>query len=72
LASLNAHSVLNEYLNILVLIERMDAGRRADPAEHLGDDAVIKAAAAAVAEVRDEQVFQGSSRALANGRPSPV
>ncbi len=35
LASLNAHSVLIEYLNILVLIEGMDGGRRADPAERL-------------------------------------
>jgi HEAT repeat protein len=58
LASLNAHSVLTEYLNIRALIECMDAGRRADPAERLGDDVVINAAAAAVAEVRDEQVFQ--------------
>jgi PBS lyase HEAT-like repeat len=57
LASLNAHGVLIDYLNILVLIQCMDAGRRADPAERLGDDAVINAAAVVVAEVRDEQVF---------------
>jgi hypothetical protein len=69
LASLDAHEVLIEYLHIEVLIESMDDGQRAaDPGERLGDDAVINAAAVAVAEVRDEQVFQ-LLRALAK-RPS--
>jgi PBS lyase HEAT-like repeat len=59
LALLDAHEVLIEYLHIEVLIESMDDGRcAADPAERLGDDAVINAAAVAVAEVRDEQVFR--------------
>jgi HEAT repeat protein len=50
LASLGAYDVLIDYLS----------GERAaqDPVEQLGDDAVINAAARALANVREERVFQ--------------
>lgn len=50
LAALKAYDVLIEYLSTL--------RTRADPVEQLGDDAVINAAARALAEHRDEQVFE--------------
>ncbi len=49
LAALKAHDVLIEYLSAL--------RTRADPVEQLGDDAVINAAARALAEQRGERVF---------------
>jgi hypothetical protein len=59
LAQLGAHDVLLEFLN----------SRRAaaDPVEQLGDDAVINAAAQALANARDERVF-GLLLELARGR----
>jgi HEAT repeat protein len=50
LAALKAHEVLIEYLSTL--------RARADPVEQVGDDAVINAAARALAEQRDERVFE--------------
>jgi len=50
LAKLKAHAVVIDYL---------ETERAAnDPVERLGDDAVINAAAQALAEVRDERIFQ--------------
>jgi hypothetical protein len=50
LAGLGAHNVLIEFLQ---------ADRKiADPIEHLGEDAVINAAALALANVRGQQVFE--------------
>lgn len=50
LAALRAHDVLLEYLH-----SHVDPS---DPVERLGDDAVINAAAIAVADFRSEEVFQ--------------
>jgi hypothetical protein len=50
LAVLNARSVLIEYLTA--------PHQAIDPVERLGDDAVVNAAARAVAKYRDEDVFQ--------------
>jgi hypothetical protein len=58
LAALDGHNVLVEYLNVSVLSACLDPGRMAtDPVERLGDDAVINAAALALAKVRDPQVL---------------
>ncbi len=49
LAALGAHDILIEYLGVERLAD--------DPIERLGDDAVINAAARALAKARDERVF---------------
>jgi hypothetical protein len=50
LAALKAHDVLLDYLH--------GHADPSDPVERLGDDAIINAAAIAVAELRSEEVFQ--------------
>jgi hypothetical protein len=62
LAALNARDVLLEFLSA--------PHEAIDPVERLGDDAVVNAAARAVARYSDEQVFQ-LLLALAKHRPLP-
>jgi hypothetical protein len=62
LAALDARDVLLEFLSA--------PHEAIDPVERLGDDAVVNAAARAVARYRDEQVFQ-LLLALAKHRPLP-
>lgn len=50
LAALNARDVLLEFLSV--------PHEADDPVERLGDDAVVNAAARAIAKYRDEQIFQ--------------